>query len=195
MVSKEVKNLCESYDILLIADEIATGFGERENYSLVNTQGLNQIMCLGKALTGGNMTLAATLTTSKVASAISSRDPKVFMHGPTFMANPLACSCAIESIRLLMSSDWQGQVASIENALKEDLFELKTHREVKDVRVLGAIGVVQLVENIDIEKIIPQFIKKGVWIRPFKDLVYVMPPYVISKEELSTLTTPSRTYY
>ena len=104
------------------------------------------------------------------------------------MANPLACSCAIESIRLLMSSDWQGQVASIENTLKEDLFELKNHRKVKDVRVLGAIGVVQLVENIDIEKIIPQFIKKGVWIRPFKDLIYVMPPYVISKEELSALT-------
>ena len=186
---EEVKNLCESYDILLIADEIATGFGRTGKLFACEHAGIEpDVMCLGKALTGGYMTLAATLTTSKVASAISSRDPKVFMHGPTFMANPLACSCAIESIRLLMSSDWQGQVASIENALKEDLFELKNHRKVKDVRVLGAIGVVQLVENIDIEKIIPQFIKKGVWIRPFKDLIYVMPPYVISKEELSALT-------
>jgi adenosylmethionine-8-amino-7-oxononanoate aminotransferase len=186
---KEVKNLCESYDILLIADEIATGFGRTGKLFACEHAGIEpDVMCLGKALTGGYMTLAATLTTSKVAAAISSRDPKVFMHGPTFMANPLACSCAIESIRLLMSSDWQGQVASIENALKEDLFELKNHRKVKDVRVLGAIGVVQLVENIDIEKIIPQFIKKGVWIRPFKDLIYVMPPYVISKEELSALT-------
>ena len=187
---EEVKNLCESYDILLIADEIATGFGRTGKLFACEHAGIEpDVMCLGKALTGGYMTLAATLTTSKVATAISSRDPKVFMHGPTFMANPLACSCAIESIRLLMSSDWQGQVASIENALKEDLFELKNHRKVKDVRVLGAIGVVQLVENIDIEKIIPQFIKKGVWIRPFKDLVYIMPPYVISKEELSTLTS------
>ena len=186
---EEVKNLCESYDILLIADEIATGFGRTGKLFACEHAGIEpDVMCLGKALTGGYMTLAATLTTSKVATAISSRDPKVFMHGPTFMANPLACSCAIESIRLLMSSDWQGQVASIENALKEDLFELKNHRKVKDVRVLGAIGVVQLVENIDIEKIIPQFIKKGVWIRPFKDLIYVMPPYVISKEELSALT-------
>ena len=186
---KEVRNLCESYDILLIADEIATGFGRTGKLFACEHAGIEpDIMCLGKALTGGYMTLAATLTNSKVAAAISSRDPKVFMHGPTFMANPLACSCAIESIRLLVSSDWQRQVASIENALKEDLFELKNHYKVKDVRVLGAIGVVQLVENLDIEKIIPQFIEKGVWVRPFKDLVYVMPPYVISKEELSALT-------
>ena len=185
---KEVKNLCESYDILLIADEIATGFGRTGKLFACEHAGIEpDVMCLGKALTGGYMTLAATLTTSKVATAISSRDPKVFMHGPTFMANPLACSCAIESIRLLMNSDWQGQVASIENVLKEDLFELKTTLKF-DVRVLGAIGVVQLVENIDIEKIIPQFIAKGVWIRPFKNLIYVMPPYVISKEELSALT-------
>ncbi len=186
---REVKTLCESYDILMIADEIATGFGRTGRLFACEHAGIEpDIMCLGKALTGGYMTLAATVTTSKVAEAISSNDPKVFMHGPTFMANPLACSCAIESIRLLMNSDWQDRIASIENTLKEDLFELKNHSKVKDVRVLGAIGVVQLIENIDIEKIIPQFVSRGVWIRPFKDLVYVMPPYVIKKEELAALT-------
>ena len=134
------------------------------------------------------MTLAATLTNKKIAEAISTEEPKAFMHGPTFMANPLACACALQSIRLLLRSSWKNRIKEIEENLTERLSDLRTAEVVADVRILGAIGVVQLKQNVDLDKTIPTFIEQKVWIRPFKDLIYIMPPYIISNSELRLLT-------
>jgi len=186
---KRVRELCDQNDILLIFDEIATGFGRTgKMFALEYPQVVPEIMCIGKALTGGYMSLAATITCTKVAEGISKNDG-VFMHGPTFMGNPLACSAAIASIKTLINSPWKNRVVNIENQLKQELMPINKMEIVSDVRVLGAIGVVELKKNVNIEKIQKKFIEKGVWIRPFGKLIYLMPPYIIESNELSILTS------
>lgn len=186
---KRVRELCDKYQVLLILDEIATGFGRTGKlFACEHAEIQPDIMCVGKALTGGYISLAATLCSDEVACGISDSPAGVFMHGPTFMANPLACAAANASLQLISQGTWQQQVAAIQTQMQRELAPAAEFAHVLAVRVLGAVGVIELDHSVDTGKLQQEFVKRGVWVRPFSRFIYIMPPYVINAADLSQLT-------
>jgi adenosylmethionine---8-amino-7-oxononanoate aminotransferase len=184
-----LRDVCDEHGLLLVLDEIATGFGRTGAMFACEHAGVApDVMCVGKALTGGYMTLAATLCTPAVADAVSSGEGGGLMHGPTFMANPLACAVAIASLELVQADDWRARVGAIEAGLRAGLEPARALDGVSDVRVLGAIGVVQLDREVDVAAATLAAVDRGVWLRPFRDLIYAMPPYVMGEHDLATVT-------
>jgi adenosylmethionine---8-amino-7-oxononanoate aminotransferase len=184
-----LRRLCDEHDLLLLLDEIATGFGRTGALFAGEHAGVTpDVMCVGKALTGGYLTLAATLCTRAVSDAVSSGEGGGLMHGPTFMANPLACSVALASLDLLVDGGWRERVDMIEHGLRAGLEPARDLPGVADVRVLGAIGVVQLRAEVDVAAVTAAAVEHGVWLRPFRDLIYTMPPYVIDEDDLAYVT-------
>ncbi|MDQ6998289.1 MAG: adenosylmethionine--8-amino-7-oxononanoate transaminase [Mariprofundus sp.] len=187
---RQVRKLCDQYDLLLIVDEIATGFGRTGAMFACEHAGIEpDIMCVGKALTGGYMSLAATLCSAQVCDGIHRDGSGVLMHGPTFMANPLACAVALANLELLLASDWQQHVLNIEAQLHTELRACKDVDAVADVRIKGAIGVIEMHQKINVEQVQKELIEQGVWLRPFGKLLYTMPPFIISETELRRITS------
>jgi adenosylmethionine-8-amino-7-oxononanoate aminotransferase len=185
-----LRALCKQHGVLLICDEIATGFGRTGKLFAVEHAGVApDVLCIGKALTGGALTLAATLTTRDIAETIGRGKEGVLLHGPTFMANPLACAVAHASVRELRQSPWQERVLRIESELGSGLAPLVGAAGVKDVRTLGAIGVVQLTSAVDVERTQRLLLERGVWLRPFRDLLYTMPPFVSDSDAIARITS------
>ncbi|MEU8951859.1 adenosylmethionine--8-amino-7-oxononanoate transaminase [Streptomyces sp. NPDC048489] len=188
-----LREACDAHDVLLVFDEIATGFGRTGTLFAAEHAGVTpDVMCVGKALTGGYLTMAATLCTARVAEGISRGEVPVLAHGPTFMGNPLAAAVACASVDLLLGQDWQTEVKRIEAGLREGLAEASSMPGVRDVRVLGAIGVVQLDHEVDMAAATAAAVREGVWLRPFRDLVYTMPPYVTSDEDVARIARAVR---
>ena len=185
---KGVRHLCDKHDVLLIVDEIATGFGRTGELFGCNHADISpDIMCVGKALTGGYMTMAAAITNQNISDTVG-----VLMHGPTFMANPLSCSAANASIDLLLKNDWKKRIIEIQSLLAEELLPLKNYESVYDARVIGAIGVLELKKPLDMKSTQEKLIKYGVWLRPYGKLLYTMPPFIITDQELLKITNAMR---
>lgn len=188
-----LRELADRYDLLLIFDEIATGFGRTgELFAMRHADVYPDICCVGKALTGGYLTLAAVLCTARVAEGVCAAEPGVLMHGPTFMANPLACAVASANLRLLRAGTWRADVHRIENRLRIGLAECVQAPGVRDVRVLGAVGVVQCDRPVDVPAVTDVVVERGVWLRPFRDLIYTMPPYICTDDEVDAISAAIR---
>jgi adenosylmethionine-8-amino-7-oxononanoate aminotransferase len=186
----DLREICLRHEVLLVFDEIATGFGRTGELFAADHAGVSpDIMCVGKALTGGYLSLAATLCTTEIAHTISSGVAGALMHGPTFMANPLACAVSVASVEVLLGQDWRSRVAEISAGLADGLEPARALPGVADVRVCGAIGVIESARQVDLAVATPAALDNGVWLRPFRNLIYAMPPYICSGDEISQITS------